>query len=135
MISRRTLLRAVTLIGFGSVFSTYSSAQKNPEGDARPPQTDALSLVWSTQEKEIKEIEMQFAAAELKKVVQRVTSADRWWFDTDARRWEVQRPFEPGGVDSTHLFDVTFFINNVKRGSWFVDTRKRTVTMNKPAHQ
>jgi hypothetical protein len=50
-----------------------------------------------------------------------------WWHDTEERGWSVRRPFAPGIIDSTHLFNVTYQIAGKPVASWFVDTRKGTV--------
>lgn len=142
MNSRRTILRNIALLGIGTVFSSSSDAQKRSDcqsyngcepGEERLPQNDALLLVWNTQRSQIREIETQFAVAEQKKQKEYVTPESRWWFDTDTRRWDVQRPFGPGTMDSTHSFTVTYFINGKEVGSWYVDTNKKVVTINDSA--
>jgi hypothetical protein len=72
------------------------------------------------------------AALELvfQKAPERIRQVDRlkWWFDTEERTWVVQRPFAPGGIDSTHLFDVRYRVAGKQVAAWQVDTRKGTVT-------
>jgi hypothetical protein len=51
-----------------------------------------------------------------------------WWMDTKERTWSVRRPFAPGGIDSTHLFDVSYRIDGKEAAAWFVDTRTGKVT-------
>jgi hypothetical protein len=73
------------------------------------------------------------AALELvfQKEAARIRAVDRgnWWHDTKERTWSVRRPFAPGGYDSTHLFDVSYRIDNKEVASWFVDTRSGKVTL------
>jgi hypothetical protein len=71
------------------------------------------------------------AALELvfEKAGERIRDLDRnnWWHDTEDRDWVVRRPFSPGTIDSTHLFNVTYLIGGKPVASWLVDTRKGTV--------
>jgi hypothetical protein len=97
------------------------------DGDTTPPQCEALSLVWSTQQPLIKEVEIAHANHEQKKQKEYVNAEERWWFDCDSRQWEVKRPFAPGGIDSTHLFDIQYRINNKMVATWSVDTKKKTI--------
>jgi hypothetical protein len=85
--------------------------------------------VWKTQEEQIKRLELKHAIAEQRKQKEYVQADGRWWFDTDERRWMVTRPFGPGGVDSTHLFMVTYFVGATESLSWQVDTRKSEVSL------
>ena len=80
--------------------------------------------MWKTQGEEIKKLELKHAIAQQRKQKEYVEADDRWWFDTDERRWTVTRPFGPGGVDSTHWFTVTYLIGTTESLSWQVDTRK-----------
>jgi hypothetical protein len=71
------------------------------------------------------------AALELvfQKAAERIRAVDtaNWWHDTEERGWIVRRPFAPGTIDSTHLFNVTYQIAGKPVASWLVDTRKGTV--------
>lgn len=56
----------------------------------------------------------------------KIRSADNpkdWWHDTKERAWSAKRPFEPGRVDTTHTFIVTYRVDGVAVASWEVDTR------------
>ena len=55
-----------------------------------------------------------------------VDSPDSWWHDTKERSWSVKRPVEPGMLDTTHTFTVTYRIDAVAVASWQVDTRAGT---------
>lgn len=76
----------------------------------RNPFVEAINLVATTQKAEIKAVDK-----------------GEWWFDTSKREWSVQRPFAPGGVDSTHLFTVTYKVDGKQVMSWNVDLRKKKV--------
>jgi hypothetical protein len=73
----------------------------------------ALSLVFQTQQQQIQKLD-----------------SEDWWIDTKTRQWSVTRPVPPGTLDSTHWFTVTYQIEGKNVGSWFVDTRQKTVTGN-----
>lgn len=54
---------------------------------------------------------------------------ENWWHDVKERSWSVRRPFYPGGIDSTHLFVVTYRIEGTEVGTWSVDTARGEVTL------
>ena len=128
MFSRRSLIKTLTFFGAGTVLSGTSSGQKC-NNRYEVPHSEALKLVWRDQQIVINDIELQFAAAALKKENRTESPNGQSWLDTDVRRWDVQRPFAPGDVDSTHLFTVTYFINDSEVGSWQVDTRNYKVAI------
>ena len=76
----------------------------------RNPILEAINLVADTQYAEIKLIDKS-----------------DWWFDTKRRDWSVQRTFEPGVIDSTHLFEVTYKIDGKEVITWQVDLRNKKV--------
>lgn len=134
MIMRRTLLLGLTFLGLSQAFtrtssSSLSQASSIDVNGSLPPHCGALSLVWKTQEEEIKKLELKHAIAQQRKQKEHVEADDRWWFDTDERRWTVTRPFGPGGVDSTHWFTVTYLVGTTESLSWQVDTRKLKVSL------
>ncbi|HKU72637.1 MAG TPA: hypothetical protein VJR02_01840 [Pyrinomonadaceae bacterium] len=129
MILRRTLLLGLASVGLSQACTRRSPDPKSqaPSTDVTgslPPHCEALSLVWKTQEEQIKKLELKHAIAEQRKQKEYVGAEGRWWFDTDERRWTVTRPFGPGGVDSTHWFTVTYFVGSTESLSWHVDTHK-----------
>jgi len=75
------------------------------------PHTDALQLVFLALEKKI----------------QHLDPSSKAWYDTQERQWTVKRPYGPGFIDSTHIFDVHYKIDGKVVLSCFVDTRRRTV--------
>ncbi|HLG14675.1 MAG TPA: hypothetical protein VJH03_09280 [Blastocatellia bacterium] len=99
--------------------------------DEIPPHCEALSIVWATQQEMIKQLEIAYATAEQKKQKENIGTDGRWWFDTAKRQWDVQRPFAPGGFDSTHWFLVKYSIDDQAVANWFVDTRNRKVDIQK----
>ena len=86
------------------------------------PHGQAISLVLTTQQKAIREMEKQAGSLHM------VGREDSWWFDTTRRTWSVVRPFGPGIIDSTHMFTVRYAIDGNEAGAWSVDTRGRKVT-------
>lgn len=87
-----------------------------PQG-ARPetsPHAEAIQLVMSTQQAEIRKID-----------------PNDWWHDVKAREWKARRPFHPGTIDSTHMFVVTCRIDGQIAQSWLVDTRSKMVEVEK----
>ena len=130
------MLSALATIGIGTVLPTSVESQRRSDcqdytgcepGDEHSPHHDALLLVWATQRDCIRAIETRFAAFEQKKQKEYVSPQSRWWFATDTRRWDVQRPFGPGSLDSTHSFDVTYYINDKIVGVWYVETKEKIV--------
>lgn len=87
---------------------------KTPRDDS--PHSQALSLIFYTQQVKIKEIDDKELAEE------------DWWFDTKQRSWNVKRMFDSGKIDSTHLFIVDYKIDDKLVGSWMVDTHAEFVS-------
>jgi hypothetical protein len=135
LINRRSVLLFLGCLGFG-VFSrnhelsAVSASELSTSSEVRdelPPHFEALSFIWNTQKDKIKALELQHAEEEQKKRKENVDADSRWWFDTDERRWAVSRPFSPGRIDSTHMFNVTYILNSKELISWRVDTRKKSI--------
>lgn len=93
------------------------AADRKPD---KSPHAEALELILRTQADEIRKIE---APGRIDG-----TGDELWWHDVKERTWVVKRPFGPGFIDSTHMFDVTYRIDGKDSGFWGVDTRKGTVT-------
>jgi RNA polymerase sigma-70 factor (ECF subfamily) len=93
----------------GVAAATPPAPQPKPRIE-RSPHGEALDLVFQSQ------------AAKIRAVDQ----AD-WWHDCQERFWIVKRPFHPGVIDSTHLFEVTYRIDGKEVARWSVDTRRRSV--------
>ena len=134
MMLRRTLLLGLAFFGLSQACTRTSSnslsqASSTDVSGLLPPHCEALSLVWKTQQERIKKLELKHATAEQQKQTEYVGADNRWWFDTDERRWTVTRPFSPGGIDSTHWFTVTYLIGATESLSWQVDTRKSEVSL------
>jgi hypothetical protein len=68
--------------------------------------TAAIRLVLDTQTQKIRSVDSQ----------------DGWSHDTKERAWSAQRLVEPGFVDTTHMFIVSYKIDGVVMLSWRVDT-------------
>lgn len=94
-------------LGLCGSFVLAASFAVEPE---RNPVIEAINLVATTHQAEIE-------------------SADKgdWSLDTLRREWIVQRPFAPGVIDSTQLFDVTYKIDGKQVMSWEVDLRNKKV--------
>jgi len=97
-----------------------------PAADTESPHGQALALVLATQQKAIREIEKQAGSLRL------TGREESWWFDTTRRTWSVARPFVPGIMDSTHMFDVRYAIDDKETGAWSVDTHGQKVTQEHP---
>lgn len=74
------------------------------------PHVEALQLVFQTEPARIREIDK-----------------GEWWQDVKERAWVVKRPFSPGTIDSTHLFNVSYRIDRKEVAAWLVDTAKGDV--------
>ena len=79
------------------------------DNHTKSPHTEALSVIFTTQQKAIAEVD-----------------TENWWHDVKERQWVVQRPFAPGVYDSTHIFEVTYRVDGKDVAAWFVDTRKKS---------
>jgi len=77
-----------------------------PSTIERSPHAEALALVMETQQEVIQEVEKECP----------------WWFDTMTRNWNVKRPVAPGLIDSTHMFTVTYTIDEDVVAIWSVNT-------------
>jgi hypothetical protein len=62
----------------------------------------------------------------------RAVDQENWWHDVKERAWQVQRPYYPGVIDSTHLFTVSYRIAGKQVAAWDVDTGRGTVEEIKP---
>jgi hypothetical protein len=76
----------------------------------RSPHAKALALVMRTQADVIKAVD-----------------TENWWHDTKTREWTAQRPFAPGTLDSSHMFQVEYKIDGLVVARWLVDTERRSV--------
>jgi hypothetical protein len=103
------------LAGSGLVGTAPAAAAGKPE---QSPHVEALALVF-------------------RKAAARIQAMDKenWWFDVKERAWDVQRPFSPGYIDSTHLFTVSYQIGNKPVAAWQVDTRSGKVKEIPPARR
>jgi hypothetical protein len=111
--------------GLGAPKAAAAPAASQPAGalaGTESPHGQALSLVLSTQQKAIRDMEKQAGSLRL------VGKEDSWWFDTSRRTWTVARPFAPGMIDSTHMFTVRYAIDGNEVGAWSVDTQGLKVT-------
>jgi len=79
------------------------------------PHAAALELVFKTQAARI-----------------RAVDTENWWHDVKERTWSVRRPFSPGYIDSTYMFEVSYRIDGNEAAAWLVDTRKKTVELRQP---
>jgi hypothetical protein len=110
-------MRVVLRTGLIAAVAAAAGLAVGANNGAKPdksPHGDAVELVIRTQADEIRKLENP--------------TNDSWWHDTKERTWVVKRPFAPGVIDSTHLFDVTYRIDGKDVAKWSVDTRKGTAT-------
>ena len=85
-----------------------STALADPPPGSFPP--NALQIVLATQQDTLREVD----------------NPESWWHDTRERTWSVKRPFDPGVLDTTHVFLVSYKIDGVTVATWEVDTRAGT---------
>lgn len=76
----------------------------------RSPHAEAIAFVMKTQGDVIKTIDKE-----------------NWWHDTKARTWTATRTFAPGTLDSTHLFQVEYRVDDKVVAKWLVDTGRKSV--------
>ena len=98
--------RLIALAFFIAAIARPASAA--PSTDASP--SAAIKIVLDTQADKIRAVDRP----------------SDWWHDTKERTWSVKRPVEPGIVDSTHTFAVTYKIDGVTVATWRVDTSNGT---------
>jgi hypothetical protein len=104
---------AIGVLAFeAGAFSLNAESWKAPE---QTPHAAALDLVFREGLATIRE-----------------ANKDDWWHDTKSHDWQVQRPFAPGFLDSTHMFTVTYKIDGKSMAAWSVDTKKNKVELLKP---
>ena len=110
--SMRTLL-----VGGCLMVGAFTLGAQPQEGDKieTSPHAAALELVFKTQAARI-----------------RAVDTENWWHDVKERTWSVRRPFSPGYIDSTYMFEVSYRIDGNVAAAWLVDTRKKTVELRQP---
>jgi hypothetical protein len=108
-------MRTFLVAGCLTVGAFALGAQREGEKVEASPHSAALELVFKTQAARI-----------------RAVDTENWWHDTQERTWVVKRPFGPGVIDSTHMFEVKYRIDGNEVAAWLVDTRKKTVELREP---
>ena len=93
------------------LISLFTYAATDANRGKTSPHADALALVLETQTDVIAKVD-----------------TENWWHDTKERSWTVVRPFGPGIINSTQMFNVFYKIDGKAVASWSVDTGKKTVT-------
>ena len=106
---KRTFLAAVAGALGAAVLGRPARAEKKKEPEGSP-HAAALALVFREAAGKIRDVDKE-----------------NWWHDTKERTWTVRRPFGPGVIDSTHMFQVAYQIDGRMAAAWDVDTRKGTV--------
>ena len=91
------------------------AAQREGDKVVASPHSAALELVFKTQAAHI-----------------RAVDTENWWHDTKERTWVVKRPFSPGVIDSTHMFEVKYRIDGKEAAAWLDDTNKKSVQLREP---
>src|SRR5215204_868470 len=134
MISRRHILSGLGYFGLSGLLGRAAVVQADtpqPQPDESapdlPPHCTALSLVWNTQKKRVRDLEIQHAKTEQSKQKSRVSPEERWWFGAEERRWDVTRHGESGSLDTTHIFNVYYSIKGKYVAYWFVNTSEKSV--------
>ena len=83
------------------------------------PHSEAIKLVIEDQREYLEELEKS------------KSGKASVWHDRLAREWTSVRPFDPGYIDSTHWFNVTFKIEGEILAMWLVNLKTRTVQKQK----
>jgi hypothetical protein len=102
------VLFAVLIAGLAA-YALGDQGRNDPKVQTSP-HADAIQLVLKTQQARIREVDRE-----------------NWEHDVKDRAWVVRRPFAPGIIDSTHMFNVCYRIDGKEVATWFVDTAKGTV--------
>ncbi|MBI3822936.1 MAG: hypothetical protein HY289_09710 [Planctomycetes bacterium] len=89
---------------------TFSADAQQGEQTKTSPHAAAIQLVLKTQQARIREIDRE-----------------NWDHDVKERTWSVRRPFHPGIIDSTRMFNVCYRIDGKEVAAWTVDTAAGTV--------
>ena len=91
----------------GIVFAAVALGAQAQRGEkVQPsPHAEAIALVVKTQQARIREVDQE-----------------NWDHDVKERTWGVRRPFHPGVIDSTRMFNVTYRIDGKEVAAWLVDT-------------
>lgn len=103
----RTVL--VIVVALVAALALGAQAQRGEKVQASP-HAEAIQLVIKTQQGRIREVDQE-----------------NWDHDVKDRAWAVRRPFHPGIIDSTRLFNVSYRIDGKEVAAWLVDTNKGTV--------
>ncbi len=107
---RKLMLFVLVAIGcfiLGRVTAPGAASQPVVENS---PHADAIRLVMDKRSDQIRQVDRE-----------------NWWHDVKTRKWTTKRPFHPGGIDSTHMFDVSYQIDDKQVATWLVDTQKHTI--------
>jgi len=104
----RQLCNSIALACLLAIVACPAFARGSPDSPAT-----AIQVVLDTQQDNIRSAD----------------SPDSWWHDTKERTWSVKRPVEPGILDTTHIFNVTYRIDGVAVANWRVDTSAGTAVL------
>jgi|SRR6516225_464059 hypothetical protein len=96
-------------VALAAAFALGAHAQRD-EKIQTSPHAEAIQLILKTQQARIREVDRE-----------------NWEHDVKERTWVVRRPFSPGIIDSTHMFNVSYRIDGKEVATWFVDTAKGAV--------
>jgi hypothetical protein len=126
---RRSLISRFGALALGFAALRFTNTASAGEKTASP-HADAIALVIKKRQKEIEQAELAYF---------KENGVDWWrgeieqyhWHDTITRSWSAVRPFAPGIVNSTHMFEVVYSINDKIAASWSVDTKKKQARLNK----
>lgn len=77
---------------------------------AESPHAVAIRLVLHTKAQQIADVD----------------NPDGWWHDAKERTWSVTRLSEPGFIEATPIFVVSYKIDGVAMATWRVDIRAGT---------
>jgi len=112
---RQVSITALILLTAVGAQAVAPQPRQKDEKVERSPHAEALELVFRTQADKIRAVDV-----------------GDWWHDCKERSWVVKRPFHPGTIDSTHLFEVSYRIDGKEAVRWLVETGRNTVQERKP---
>lgn len=99
------------VVAYMFLISASVAASAETGGRAESLHFQAISLVMELRASEIAEFE----------------DLNSKWHDTQTRTWSVRRPFDPGVLDTTHYFEVSYSIGGTAVATWIVNTRRGLV--------
>ena len=109
------------LVAGAVVVLLRSAFSKAPDPPEKSPHEDALELVLKTQGDVVRKAEDAWGP------IRKPDEARSWWHDIEVRTWRVWRSSPTGFRDTSHSFEVGYFIAGDEVALWGVNTQVRKV--------